>query len=298
MPNDASRPAAQAGFVYAFATPGHAQPIVVQSDYAVEPYLRLFLINWPFERLPGGTAAPQILLRQAGQRVAVELANSKLDALDAMSELDGVNCLADLLSHVAASRQPELAELHASSVLVDGKLILFVGPSLSGKSSLALQLAARGYRIFSDDRLLIGPLAGASRAPIGMALGLTPRVRRPPHPAAGALFAEFVARHVVKGGGNVGFLPLDGRSIADAAETAPLGALVLPERQETGGVVLRPAGAAAASRVMLEQMHAPDVAAVDFLAAIRRLTQALPAWHLQYDDSAKAALAAKDLMAG
>jgi hypothetical protein len=255
-------------------------------------------LNWPFQRQRGDAPPPDIVLRLVGERVAVELAGHAEEAFDAMSELDGVNRLADLLSHLAAARSPQLVELHASSVSIGGRLVLFVGPSLSGKSSLALQLAARGCRLFSDDRLLVGPLHRSDAAPIGMALGLTPRVRQPPHPAAGALFAEFVARHAVKGGGNVGFVPLEGELLARFAETAPLGAVVLPERRERGGVALRPAGAAAASRVMLEQLHAPSVSAADLLTAIRRLTGALPAWHLQYDDSAQAALTVKDTMAG
>ncbi len=298
MPNDALGAASRAGFAYAFAAPpGSARPIMVRSDYAIEPHLPLFLLGWPFRRVSDDQAA-DISLRHAGNGVVVFIADRHEKQLDAMSEFDGINRLADSLSHIAAARADDVAELHASAVLIGARLALFVGPSLSGKTSLALQLAARGHRLFTDDRLLVGPLGHRQAAPYGMALGLTPRVRQPPHPAAGVQFAQFVARHVVKGSGEIGFLPLPAGVAAAFGETAPIGALILPERCDAGGIVLRPAGEAAAGRAMLEQMHAPKIAATDFLAAIRRLTAGLPAWHLQYDDSAKAALQVRDMMAG
>ncbi len=293
-------------FAYAFAAPpsGGARA-VVHSDYAIEPFLKLFLAGWPVERI-AATGVPDIVMRHRDGRLGVALAGREADGLVALGELDGVNRLADLLSHLAASRADRLVELHAASVLLGDRLALFVGPSLSGKSTLALQLAARGCLLFGDDRLLVGPLDGtaarggdAAAAPIGMALGLTPRVRRPPHPAAGALFAQFVARHVIEAPGNIGFMPLPvGAAVAPFAATARLGALILPERREQGGVSLAPAHATVAARAMLEQIHAPGLPAGEFLAAVRALVDRLPLWLLRYDDSAKAALAVRDMMAG
>jgi HPr kinase/phosphorylase len=43
--------------------------------------------------------------------------------------------------------------LHASCVAVDGKGLLILGPSGSGKSSLALELIAFGARLVADDRV-------------------------------------------------------------------------------------------------------------------------------------------------
>jgi hypothetical protein len=49
---------------------------------------------------------------------------------------------------------------------------------------------------------------------------------------------------------------------------------------------------------MLEQLHAPALPAGAFVAAVCALVEGLPAWRLQYDDSAGAALAVMDRMAG
>lgn len=45
--------------------------------------------------------------------------------------------------------------LHASSVARDGRAVLFVGPSGSGKSDLALRMVDRGFTLVSDDRTIV-----------------------------------------------------------------------------------------------------------------------------------------------
>jgi hypothetical protein len=58
-----------------------------------------------------------------------------------------------LLSMVipAALKQQGRILIHASAVLVNGRLDFFIGQSKAGKSSLAAALKQRGYRVFSDD---------------------------------------------------------------------------------------------------------------------------------------------------
>ncbi|MDA8105720.1 MAG: hypothetical protein M0Z71_10105 [Nitrospiraceae bacterium] len=55
-----------------------------------------------------------------------------------------------------------LIQLHASGVDVDGQAILLVGPSGSGKSSLALGMLLQGWKCLSDEVILIEP--GENRA--------------------------------------------------------------------------------------------------------------------------------------
>lgn len=50
---------------------------------------------------------------------------------------------------------PDANPLHASCVAVDGRGVLILGPSGSGKSALALQLMAHGARLVADDRCLV-----------------------------------------------------------------------------------------------------------------------------------------------
>jgi len=49
---------------------------------------------------------------------------------------------------------------HASSVLIDGRVVLIAGPSGSGKSDLALRLIDRGAMLVADDYTRIEPRSG------------------------------------------------------------------------------------------------------------------------------------------
>ncbi|MGR3513119.1 MAG: HPr kinase/phosphorylase [Paracoccaceae bacterium] len=50
--------------------------------------------------------------------------------------------------------------LHASAVSLDGRGILIIGPSGSGKSSLALELMAFGCALVADDQVMVDQRAG------------------------------------------------------------------------------------------------------------------------------------------
>jgi serine kinase of HPr protein (carbohydrate metabolism regulator) len=50
--------------------------------------------------------------------------------------------------------------LHATSVAINGKAVLIMGPSGSGKSDLALRLLDRGAVLISDDQTLVRQTEG------------------------------------------------------------------------------------------------------------------------------------------
>ena len=58
---------------------------------------------------------------------------------------------------------PELI-LHATCVAIEGKGLLIIGPSGSGKSSLALELMAFGAKLVADDRVELTRNDGKIRA--------------------------------------------------------------------------------------------------------------------------------------
>lgn len=69
---------------------------------------------------------------------------------------------------MAVTQSPSFAPIHdlpciahASCVAVGARGLLIVGPSGSGKSSLALQMIALGAHLVADDRCLISEVGGA-----------------------------------------------------------------------------------------------------------------------------------------
>lgn len=76
--------------------------------------------------------------------------------------------------------------LHASAVCVDGRVLAFVGETGSGKSTLAASLYLSGYRLLTDDGLLIQEEGGCIKA-----LSCYPGLRLWPESVA-VLFGESV----------------------------------------------------------------------------------------------------------
>jgi hypothetical protein len=64
--------------------------------------------------------------------------------------------LATAITSILAQRK--LIPLHASAVLVNGRLMLITGESTSGKSTTIAGLLKKGYEIFSDDVVVLNPL--------------------------------------------------------------------------------------------------------------------------------------------
>ena len=53
------------------------------------------------------------------------------------------------------------ATIHASAVSIEGRALLILGPSGTGKSALALDMMSRGAGLIADDRVLL-TVAGAA----------------------------------------------------------------------------------------------------------------------------------------
>ena len=173
--------------VLAFA--GHARPLRVQLPEAVLAEFPLFAPDWPAEPddEPGGGALDIAIEADEGgyRRRTAWGADIRLD-----HARDAANALAGALIEGFTRQGEGLVCLHAGAVRLGPALVLFIGDSESGKSSLSLHLAAAGHRFFGDDRILLD----LSAEPVtGLCLGLAPKVRLPLPPEAGEAFTRFVA---------------------------------------------------------------------------------------------------------
>lgn len=284
---------------YRFAALDNAW-IRLDSDAALEPFHRRFLALWPM--VEGDGVPPDIVIEAMADDIdAYALRHPALPegTLRVASAEEAANQLVPLLVAEAIERSPGLVSLHAGAARVGGGLIVLPGDSLSGKSTLSLQLAARGARFVGDDRLLVGDgtALGGEGGPVGVALGLTPRVRLPIHPTAGAGYIAFVERHMTiehrDEEGRATIATVDPESIGGApfGEVAPLSAIVVPRRVEGAESVLdlRPLPRGQAALALLHQAATPSVDATELVGMMGALAAGVPCWSLAFGSSARAA---------
>lgn len=274
--------------------------IRVDSDAALEPFHRRFFALWPM--VEGDDAPPDIVIEAMSADIdAYMLRHPALPegALRVASVEEAANQIVALLVAETIERAAGLVSLHAGAARVGDGLIVLPGDSLSGKSTLSLQLAARGARFVGDDRLLVGDGAalGGEGGPVGVALGLTPRVRLPIHPAAGADYIAFVERHMTvehrNDDGVATIATVDPESIGGApfGEVAPLSAIVVPRRvvDDERVLDLRPLPRGQAALALLHQAATPSVDATELVGMMGALAAGVPCWSLAYGSSARAA---------
>jgi hypothetical protein len=274
--------------------------IRVDSDAALEPFHRRFFALWPMLDL--GTAPPDIVIDAMADDIdAYVLRHPALPEgqLRVASAEEAANQIVPLLVAEVLERSPRLVSLHAGAARLADGLIVLPGDSMSGKSTLSLQLAARGARFVGDDRLLVGDgtALGGDGGPVGVALGLTPRVRLPIHPAAGVDYTAFVERHMTvehrDEADRATVATVDPEAIGGApfGEAAPLSAIVVPRRIEgdEGVLDLRPLPRGQAALALLHQVATPAVDAGELVGMMGALVAGVPCWSLSYGSSARAA---------
>lgn len=93
-------------------------------------------------------------------RVRVDLARKLVTVFDIVP--DTADCVIDhiLLDHIAPRLLAELGELvlHASAVEFGGRIVLFLGETGTGKSTLATSLHQAGHPLLGDDAVVISPV--------------------------------------------------------------------------------------------------------------------------------------------
>ena len=184
------------------------------------------------------------------------------------------------LTHEALLRLGHFFQVHAGSVARQGRAQLLVGPPESGKTSLTLALALRGWSLLGDEIALVDALS-LKIWTCRRDLILRPGTRA-------LLVSEMAQVPAFKWAeGNCYFSPrLAGPRPEEGAE---LVGLVFPVLRLGAGVEWRSLGRAEAARRLLEQaMNLGDWAAVG-VELVGRLVERCPAVELVFGDAREAA---------
>ncbi len=192
---------------------------------------------------------------------------------------------ADTLASALAAMRVRAADVilpHAAALQAPSGLVLLFADSGGGKSTLALTLAASGWRLFGDDRLGVRRAQGRS---IGIALGLTAKLRLPLPPSAAALSA-FMTGRTHRRWASLAYLEPKPEEQAPAGATAPVSACLLLDRGGSAPA-LEPAHPARLIHMLAESAAAPWLAPTELMAAAAAHAD-LPAFHLRYGEAAEA----------
>lgn len=180
--------------------------------------------------------------------------------------------------------RPSWPCLHAAAVEIGGRLVCIPAVGQSGKSSLCVELTARGCRLFCDDVLPIDPATGD-----GFAMGIAPMMRRPLPASPRAKLAEFASQRMGLRHRRWMYIALAKDEIAPFGARAPIGAVVLLNRKSAARAQLEPLSPAVALREMLLQDFGGRGNRGLALASLHSVLAGARCFRLTYSDLADAA---------
>ncbi len=183
------------------------------------------------------------------------------------------------LAEAWLAENPDRLTLHCAAAALDGRLIVFPGTARAGKSTLAARLAAAGWDVLADDMLILGGAEDRS----GTSFGIAPRLRRPLPPGISDRFRDFVTSHEGPGDADYVYLDLPGSIRPRFGKAAPIGAIVLLERDAPDARLEATSGGDGAETLLLQNLS-PRIGASDAIGRIAALIQAVPCHVLHYSD--------------
>jgi hypothetical protein len=181
--------------------------------------------------------------------------------------------------------------VHAAAVEVAKGLALLIGGSKAGKSSVGLQLAARGHRFFGDDRIILQGVGGGESV-AATCLGLTPKVRLPLPERCGPRyrdFIDFIAARTFFQDETCALLHLEESLAAGFGDTQEVAAFILLDRQGGGSAALTPVSRTSVLKALLQSASSPSLSVERIVDDMSELTRAVPCYALRFSDSAEAA---------
>jgi len=251
--------------------------------------LPFFLNGWPCRRLDDDYADDMEITISERSDKQIEIDLKGPGALNSVfeNEFDAADGLASALVAAFVSRLAGTLCLHASSVQVGSGLVVLLGNSMAGKTSVALHMASAGYRLFGDDRLAVH--TGNGDLATGLCLGLTPKVRLPLPADCGHRLAEYVESFTEIWDDETAYLKLWEGEAAVFMEPAPIAAFVILNKADAGGCTMEPASRPSIVKALLGQCFAPHIETEGLVKMLTGLASDIAGYELQFSNSGEAA---------
>jgi hypothetical protein len=249
-------------------------------------HLPFFLSGWPCRRLDDADCGDLDIkiVERPDKKIVIDLTGPGALKTLFENEFDAADGLASALVAAFIARQAGTLCFHASGAQFGPGLVVLLGDSLAGKSSVALHMAAAGYRLFGDDRLAVR--TGDGGEAMGLCLGLTPKVRLPLPDDCGKRFVDYVDSFTEIRDDSTAYLKLWEGEAAVFMEQSPIAAFVILKRAEAGACAIAPASRPAILKALLAQCFATQIKAQDLMPD---LASSVAGYELGFSNSADAA---------
>ncbi|MFN0044270.1 MAG: hypothetical protein ACKVSF_13780 [Alphaproteobacteria bacterium] len=268
---------------------GLRAPIALAASAEVIEAFMLMLADWPVEVLSRESpdmGAPELVVRRTASGYAVPCPGTASIACPSAAE--AAHALVGAVVGALLFGREDSVCLHASAVQSAAGLLVFVGPSFAGKSSLGVHAAALGARFFGDDLILVE----LGQTPHGRALGLKAKLRLPIPPDAGASFHRYVAARATAEPGDIVRLDLDATEAASFGEARKIAALIAVTRAPGVLATLGTASRAEMTQALVRHAFAPGFAVSALVERMAALATAVPCRNLVFESSLAGAAAA------
>lgn len=253
------------------------KPVALQGCEEFFPILQQVLRGWDVhEALATNSAPADIVIRKTGkgfvrQSPWTKKSNNFRHPVTAVCDF-----LVDLINAYVADH-PQFLCLHTAAVLMGDGLVLLPGTYRAGKSTLSVHCAAAGYRLFADDVLTVD---GSTKE--GIAVGILPRLRLPLPENSGPAFRDFVKRHEGPKSDRYLYVDLDSNRFAARGTRAPITAVVLLERIETGAPEIATISGGEALKRAILQNFSRNQPAIDILDGLHAIVAGARCFEVRY----------------
>ena len=254
---------------------GLVQPIeVCDSDDVLSCFDKAFR-GWTYSVSDGPAENPVLRLsrKNGSYRLEgpwVQQTISRSDRVDALCAF-----IAEFI-RAYVTQDERLLCLHGAAAEFAGRLVVFPNRYRAGKSVLSASLAASGIRLFADDVL---PIGDDDR---GIAPGFAPRLRLPLPDDLSPAMRDAILRRAGVGGEHYLYLDLDVRELAPRGTAAPVGAIVLLEREPGTGPNLTPVSEGEMLTHVIWQNFAREAPPSQILDRLHRLVAGARRFRLRY----------------
>lgn len=271
-------------------------PVLVSGAERLLIYLPFFLNGWDFKHCefnPHAKINIEVLDGTDGDIVIHQKVSLKKTSTF-RSHIEAAKEFADILIATYAFLRGDVIYLRGSATVFASGITVFLVPWDQSEEQLALRLAARGLRLFSDEKIFLRLAPSSSVSAVSP--GNTPSVALPLREDPNSVFEDFVNSFTEIKNSNRGFLKLWDSECAGFNEEATVTSIFQLQRSDCDESDISVLTADLACELIIENCQLSDLAPERHRNIAKEIAKKIPISRLRYnsfDQAARALLTQK-----